>query len=87
MNRRDAIRALAMVPALGWLVSAVVPATKLMNRVVIARHGRCYYIDCVSGDDHADGNIAAPWRTFQHAAQQMRAGDSLMIPARRYAGG
>ncbi len=33
----------------------------------------------VNGDDAADGSQAAPWRTIQHAIDQLQPGDSLRI--------
>jgi hypothetical protein len=39
-----------------------------------------------AGDDAADGSAARPWRTLQHAADTVRAGDLVVVRTGRYAG-
>src|SRR5688572_18958496 len=39
-----------------------------------------------SGSDAAPGSNAAPWLTLQHAANQVRAGDSVIVRAGDYVG-
>jgi hypothetical protein len=43
-----------------------------------------YYVD-PNGNDSANGTSAAPWKTIQHAADTMRAGDTADIRAGTYA--
>jgi parallel beta-helix repeat protein len=38
------------------------------------------------GDDAAAGSAAAPWRTIQHAADRVTAGDTVIVHAGTYAG-
>ncbi len=44
-----------------------------------------YYISA-SGDDGADGSQSYPWRTFQHAADSVSAGDVVKAKSGTYAG-
>lgn len=46
---------------------------------------RTFYVD-PAGNDGAAGNIAAPWRTLQHAANVVQAGDRVIVRAGHYAG-
>ena len=46
---------------------------------------RTFYVD-PSGIDGNPGTAAAPWRTLQHAADTVRAGDLVVVRAGRYAG-
>jgi parallel beta-helix repeat protein len=39
-----------------------------------------------TGNDAADGSAAAPWRTLQHAADQVNAGDTVIVRPGEYAG-
>ena len=43
------------------------------------------YFVTTSGDDHNDGTKAAPWRTIQHAALKLNAGDTAHVLAGTYA--
>ena len=38
------------------------------------------------GDDAANGSEATPWRTLQHAADQVQAGDTVVVRAGNYVG-
>jgi parallel beta-helix repeat protein len=38
------------------------------------------------GDDANDGSEASPWRTLQHAADQVQAGDTVVVRAGNYVG-
>jgi hypothetical protein len=46
---------------------------------------RTFYVD-TSGSDGAAGTFGAPWRTLQHAAGRVQAGDLVIVRAGRYAG-
>src|SRR5438128_9832966 len=39
-----------------------------------------------TGADAAGGSLAAPWRTLQHAADAVRAGDTVVVEPGAYAG-
>ncbi len=55
--------------------------------VLCARTTRAdtFHVD-PAGDDGADGSAGTPWRTLQHAADQVGAGDTVMVAAGSYAG-
>src|SRR6266481_571120 len=44
-----------------------------------------YYV-ALSGSDVAAGTAAAPWRTLQHAADSVHAGDTVLVQPGNYAG-
>lgn len=46
---------------------------------------RTFYVD-PAGNDGAAGSIAAPWRTLQHAANVVQAGDLVIVRAGHFAG-
>jgi hypothetical protein len=46
---------------------------------------RTFYV-AAGGNDAAAGSAAAPWRTLQHAADTVRAGDLVVVRPGRYAG-
>ena len=46
---------------------------------------RTFYVS-PTGSDSAAGTGTAPWRTLQHAAETVRAGDLVIVRAGRYAG-
>ena len=46
---------------------------------------RTFYV-ATTGDDTADGSVAAPWRTLQRAAQNVVPGDLIIVRPGRYAG-
>jgi hypothetical protein len=46
---------------------------------------RTFYV-ATTGSDAAAGSAAAPWRTLQHAADAVRAGDLVVVRPGRYAG-
>jgi hypothetical protein len=46
---------------------------------------RTFYVD-PAGSDTAPGTSAAPWRTLQHAADTVRAGDLVIVRPGNYAG-
>lgn len=46
---------------------------------------RTFYVS-PTGSDSAAGTSSAPWRTLQHAANTVRAGDLVVVRAGRYAG-
>jgi hypothetical protein len=48
-----------------------------------SRSGVTYYVS-VSGNDTNAGTLAAPWRTIQHAANTVRAGDTVQVRAGTY---
>jgi hypothetical protein len=41
--------------------------------------GPAYFVDPLRGQDDAAGTEAAPWRTIQHACEQLSAGDTLYL--------
>src|SRR5947209_14959773 len=44
------------------------------------------YVVSPTGDDTADGSSAHPWKTLQHAADQVNAGDDVTVQAGTYVG-
>ncbi len=50
-----------------------------------AAHGATYVVS-PSGDDNANGSAATPWRTLQHAAGRVAAGDTVQVRAGTYVG-
>jgi hypothetical protein len=42
------------------------------------------FVDCRKGDDRQQGTAEAPWRTIQHALEQLRPGDTLHLRAGTY---
>lgn len=48
--------------------------------------GTTYYV-ATTGDDANPGTAAQPWQTIQHAADQVAAGDTVIIQPGTYAGG
>jgi hypothetical protein len=44
------------------------------------------YVVAPNGDDTANGSAATPWKTLQHAADQVAAGDSVSVQAGTYVG-
>jgi hypothetical protein len=65
---------------------ALVFALLLLPRVVVAQP-HTYYVDPGGSDDTGDGSVACPWRTIQHAATRVAAGDTVLINPGTYAGG
>jgi len=49
--------------------------------------GRTYYVDPAGSDASGDGSEAHPWLTIQHAADQVAAGDTVLINPGIYQGG
>lgn len=41
--------------------------------------GPVRYVDAAKGDDQADGSEQTPWRSIQHAVDQLTAGDTLCL--------
>lgn len=46
--------------------------------------GPTYYVDAVKGDDKNDGSLAKPWRTIQHGANRLKAGETLYLRGGTY---
>jgi uncharacterized protein DUF1565 len=46
---------------------------------------RTLYV-ATTGNDGFDGSLGAPWRTLQHAANVVRAGDQVIVRPGHYAG-
>src|SRR5438105_825486 len=44
------------------------------------------YVVAPGGDDTADGSAAHPWKTLQHASDQVNAGDDVTVRAGTYVG-
>jgi parallel beta-helix repeat protein len=63
----------------GWLVIAAA----LAGCAPVAARATTYYVS-PSGADTAAGSQSAPWRTLQHAADQLQPGDSVQIGAGLY---
>ena len=51
----------------------------------VSGYAAIYYIS-TSGNDTSPGSSSAPWRTLQHAADTVSAGDTVMIRSGAYAG-
>ena len=60
----------------GFFACVTLPATVLAST---------YHVS-TTGDDNAAGSATAPWRTVQHAADVVQAGDAVVIHAGTYAG-
>jgi parallel beta-helix repeat protein len=71
-----------------YLVIAALCAT---NFLTFSQHtlaqGQTYYVDPGGSDDAGDGSEGDPWETIQHAANQITAGDTVLINPGTYAGG
>jgi hypothetical protein len=52
---------------------------------VIPTFASTYHVS-VTGDDSANGSAATPWRTIQHAADNLIAGDTVIVHPGSYAG-
>ncbi|HEX2439540.1 MAG TPA: right-handed parallel beta-helix repeat-containing protein [Methylomirabilota bacterium] len=65
----------ALLPTLVLAGAAVADAAPL----------RTFYV-ATTGNDGFDGSLGAPWRTMQHAANVVRAGDQVIVRAGHYAG-
>ncbi len=52
--------------------------SSIANSIVNSIDPRIYHVS-TSGDDTADGTPSKPWRTIQHAADSVAAGDTVMI--------
>jgi hypothetical protein len=62
---------------------------RLRHSLVEALEGRrllSAYVVAPSGSDAADGSAGAPWKTLQHAADAVTAGDTVTVRAGRYTG-
>lgn len=46
--------------------------------------GPAYFVDPAKGDDAASGTEQQPWRTIEHAARQLAAGDTLYLRGGTY---
>jgi hypothetical protein len=49
-----------------------------------ATAGPAYYVDARQGNDAQAGTLDRPWRTLQHAADRLRAGDTLYLRSGTY---
>ena len=58
-------------------------ATATVTIQLPSRSGVTYYVS-VSGNDTNAGTLAAPWRTIQHAANTVHAGDTVQVRAGTY---
>ena len=58
-------------------------ATATVTIQVPSRSGVTYYVS-TSGNDNNAGTLAAPWRTIQHAANTVKAGDTVQVRAGTY---
>src|SRR5262249_40319731 len=47
--------------------------------------GRTFYV-ATNGSDSSNGSATSPWRTLQHAADTVQAGDTVIVHAGTYAG-
>jgi len=46
---------------------------------VAADPGTTYYVSTTGGDETGDGSYLDPWRTIQHAVDQVALGDTIMV--------
>jgi hypothetical protein len=58
-------------------------ATATVTIQAPSRSGVTYYVS-TSGNDANAGTLAAPWRTIQHAANTVKAGDTVQVRAGTY---
>ena len=60
--------------------------TIFMLAICASRAASATYYVAASGNDGNAGTAAAPWQTLQHAANQVQAGDTVMVQAGSYVG-
>jgi hypothetical protein len=53
-------------------------ATATVTLLASAQSGNTYYVS-TSGSDGSDGSSGSPWRTIQHAASTVQAGDTVQV--------
>ncbi len=58
-------------------------ATATVTIQLPSRSGITYYVS-TSGNDNNAGTLAAPWRTIQHAANTVKAGDTVQVRVGTY---
>jgi Protein of unknown function (DUF1565) len=58
-------------------------ATATVTIQAASRSGVTYYVS-TSGNDNNAGTLAAPWRTIQHAANTVKAGDTVQVEGGTY---
>jgi hypothetical protein len=58
-------------------------ATATVTIQLPSRSGKTYYVS-TSGSDTSGGTLSAPWRTIQHAANTVAAGDTVQVRAGTY---
>src|SRR5258706_269283 len=46
--------------------------------------GPTYFVDAAKGDDKNDGSEAKPWKSIQHGANRLKAGDTLYLRGGAY---
>lgn len=65
------------------LCSASLVMVAIFVFVAPARAGIAYYVSTTGNDNNA-GTLSAPWRTIQHAANTVMAGDTVYVRAGKY---
>jgi hypothetical protein len=53
---------------------------------VFAKSRAAQYVVAPGGNDQAAGSSAAPWKTLQHAAEEVGPGDFVTVKSGNYAG-
>jgi len=64
--------------------SKIAPAVRTLSPAILAPTAE-YYV-AADGDDNNPGSEQAPWRTIQHAVEQMTPGDTVLIKSGTYDG-
>jgi hypothetical protein len=77
----------ALLPSLfgsGWLSTPPAFAKSDRSLAVIPKAGTEHFV-AVNGNDDGPGTAAQPWATLNHAAQQAKAGDTVVVRGGHYA--
>src|SRR4051794_7473938 len=82
-KRSTATRALSLATlrSMRWIARSALALAALGTPALAGT----YHV-ATNGDDMATGTQAAPWRTTQHAADRVAAGDTVIVHAGTYAG-
>jgi hypothetical protein len=80
------LAAMLLIPCFGFCVSAMSPAfaeKKSGLEEIFVTRGATHFV-AVDGNDNGPGTAERPWATINHAAQQVGAGDTVVVRGGRY---
>lgn len=77
------------VPKVAVTVTAISTANPNVSSsgaviVISSKPGQAFYVSASGGKDTNPGTLALPWRTIQHAANNVRAGDTVYVRSGTY---